>query len=44
MLIKRDFYKKMEPIIKEAEEALPQNYMSNVYCVPRLHFTAFSLL
>ncbi len=35
MLIKRDFYKKMEPIIKEAEKALPQNYMSNVYCVPR---------
>lgn len=35
MLINRDFYNKMESIIKEAEYVLPQNYMSNVYCVPR---------
>lgn len=35
MLINRNFYKRMEPVMKKAENTLPQNYMSNVYCVPR---------
>lgn len=35
MLIKREFYQKMEPLIREAQEILPQNYLNDVYCVPR---------
>lgn len=35
MLMKREFYKKMEPIIHDAERILPQNYLNDVYCIPR---------
>lgn len=35
MLIKREFYRKMESVIREAQEILPQNYLNDVYCVPR---------
>lgn len=35
MLINRKFYEKMEPILREAEKILPQNYLNDVYCVPR---------
>lgn len=35
ILINRKFYEKMESIIREAEFILPQNYLNDVYCVPR---------
>lgn len=40
MLIKREFYDKMQGIIHEAENILPQNYLNDVYCVPRFLFNA----
>lgn len=40
MLIKREFYKRMLSIIYEAQEILPQNYLNDVYCVPRFLFNA----
>lgn len=35
MLIKREFYQKMEPLIRKAQDILPQNYLNDVYCIPR---------
>lgn len=35
LLINRNFYRKMESIIRKAESILPQNYLNDVYCVPR---------
>lgn len=35
MLINRNFYQKMEPLIREAQDILPQNYLNDVYCIPR---------
>lgn len=40
MLIRREFYQKMEPVIREAQEILPQNYLNDVYCVPRFLYNA----
>lgn len=40
MLINRDFYRRMERIIKEAKTILPQNYLNDVYCVPRFMLEA----
>ena len=40
MLIKRDFYTKMLRFIYNAKTVLPQNYLNDVYCVPRLFFYA----
>lgn len=40
MLINRDFYRSMEQIIREAETILPQNYLNDVYCVPRFMLEA----
>ena len=40
MLIKRDFYEKMLGTIREAESILPQNYLNDIYCVPRFLFNA----
>lgn len=40
MLINREFYKKMEPIVRDAENILPQNYLNDVYCVPRFLLNA----
>lgn len=40
MLINREFYNKMEPIIRQAETVLPQNYLNDVYCVPRFLMNA----
>ncbi len=39
-LIKREFYQRMEPIIREVEEILPQNYLNDVYCIPRFLYNA----
>ncbi len=39
-LIKREFYHKMEPIIHETEDVLPQNYLNDVYCIPRFLYYA----
>lgn len=35
LLINRKFYEKMEPMLRQAENILPQNYLNDVYCVPR---------
>lgn len=40
MLIKREFYEKMKELIYEAKPVLPQNYLNDVYCVPRFFFNA----
>ncbi|MDE7324482.1 MAG: glycosyltransferase [Lachnospiraceae bacterium] len=40
MLINRDFYAKMQKYIYNAKAVLPQNYLNDVYCVPRLFFYA----
>lgn len=40
MLISREFYQKMEPVIRDAESILPQNYLNDVYCVPRFLMNA----
>lgn len=40
MLIKRAFYDKMQRTIHEVEKILPQNYLNDVYCVPRFLFNA----
>lgn len=44
MLINRDFYRSMERIIREAETILPQNYLNDVYCVPRFMLEAQSVV
>lgn len=40
VLLKRDFYMRMLQIIRAAEERLPQNYLNDVYCIPRFMFEA----
>lgn len=40
ILINREFYKRMEPIVRESELVLPQNYLNDVYCVPRFLLNA----
>lgn len=40
LLISRKFYEKMEPLLREAEDILPQNYLNDVYCVPRFLLNA----
>lgn len=35
MLINRKFYNRIEPTIRTAQNDLPQNYLNDVYCVPR---------
>lgn len=35
MLINRKFYEKVEALFRDAEKILPQNYLNDVYCVPR---------
>ena len=39
-LIRRDYYRKMESLIRNAEQILPQNYLNDVYCIPRFLFYA----
>ena len=43
MLIKREFYEEMQKLIREAETVLPQNYLNDVYCVPRFFYNAKSI-
>ena len=40
MLINREFYRNMETVIQKAESVLPQNYLNDVYCVPRFFLNA----
>lgn len=40
MLIKREFFQKMQKLIRKAQTVLPQNYLNDVYCVPRFFFFA----
>ena len=35
MLINRKFYSSMVSVIQDAKPVLPQNYLNDVYCVPR---------
>ncbi len=35
LVINREYYMRMEPVIRRAEQALPQNYLNDVYCIPR---------
>lgn len=40
MMFSREFYKKMDPIIRAAQNILPQNYLNDVYCGPRFLMNA----
>jgi glycosyltransferase involved in cell wall biosynthesis len=40
MVFSRDFYIKMQPIIDSAKDILPQNYLNDVYCMPRFFYNA----
>lgn len=40
LLINRDFYQSMQRIIRKAENILPQNYLNDVYCIPRFMLEA----
>jgi glycosyltransferase involved in cell wall biosynthesis len=40
MVFSRDFYMKMQPVINEAKDILPQNYLNDVYCMPRFFYYA----
>jgi hypothetical protein len=40
MVFSRNFYLKMQPVIDSAKDILPQNYLNDVYCMPRFFYNA----